>query len=84
MEVGHYVQTHLLTTRARILGFQTNRKKIKNPCREFRMSVTYEYSSGSPTAQDSTSASHVTPITMKRRRYKLNLTNGYLLEDATE
>lgn len=44
-------------------GWQPTTMKMNTPWRQLRMSVTYHSSCGPPTAHDSTSAIHVTPMT---------------------
>jgi hypothetical protein len=70
--------TRLFTIIFLTLGFQTNKTKIKMPCRQFKMSVTWK-SAVRPffwllVAHDIISTIHVTPITINRRRYRKNLT----------
>lgn len=50
-------------------GWQPTTTKMSTPCRRLTTSVAYHSECGPPTAQDTTSATHVTPITTTSLRH---------------
>lgn len=57
-----------------IFGFQTNKKKMMTPCKQFSMSEMWRKRDFLK-AHEADSIIHVEPITMNSRRYKKNLQN---------